>query len=1116
LERAKGIDPMKTKSAVIIALVLTMSAGSILGQTSKEMIRSGLKKTAGTPARTFLNINRLSTNVWDNGQQDNWTDGGLVYPKGSGKNVTFSNGLMWVYQRGANREVQVGGVPYWVPALQPGKILPGLVAEDPNLPKNRIYRVRPDIPPTNTTADISSELQNQEGTADQIYSQYHKDWIEWPWQDGAPYTDVDGDGKYDPNIDAPGKPGADQTIWYVANDLVNTSASGNFTSFMRPVGMEVHVTVWAYNRQDPLGYIYFSRYQLINKSQERLDSTYVTMFCDPDLGYFGDDLIGCDTTRSIVFDYNANNVDVVYAPLPPPAFGIDFFQGPTVPGSPADSAILENKWIRGKRNLPMTASYAFTASADELFGEIDWHQNNYRGYVTWMTQMFNLCKGLTKDGMVIIDPITGLPTKFRFAGDPVNRTGWIDGVQIPAGDRRMGMASGPFTMAPGDTQEVVIGEIVAGALQGGDRLTAVQLLKAYDDVGQKAYNDFFNLATAPPAPRVTAVELDREIVLTWGDDVQAVNATETYNNKGFKFQGYNVYQFPTQDPVMTKVKKLATFDIVDGVTKVVNPVYDGSVGALVPTLIQQGTDSGIKRSLHLKTDIFNGDNRLVNGTPYYFAVTSYDYNPDSLVNPSALENPPNIITVTPHSPNPGTRYVAAYGDTIKGVVQSAASGGLKSDGSVIPIVVDPTKLTGHTYGVSFDTAAGNTTWSLTDKTSGQVLLSKQTNQGGDGNYLITDGIQVNVLGPLPGMKSWEIPSGTRRFSPVGGFGGLGLEGLVGSVSGLLAANTYDRSEGTVGMAGNFVFGGIATSLTTSQYHTVLLKLAAVDTSVLWNPKAPPADANYSRAYRWLRSVGATSNPADPTFAPWIINKGSGYPYQDYGYAVPFSAWDMDVTPPVRLSVGVFENNVVGGLIDGRYWPPVANVGDNTASREFCFIFAKSYSDTPDPALQINLSNSVTPMMWVMTCTRRDAAPWAAGDQFQIDANHVNSPSNTFAFTAPQNKISDVSLAKDDIKQINVFPNPYLGVNPQELKATEKFMTFSHLPQKATIRIFNMGGVMVRKLYKDSPSQFFRWDLQNEYRLLVGSGLYIAYIDMPDLGVTKTLKLAVVQEQQVLQ
>jgi hypothetical protein len=43
----------------------------------------------------------------------------------------------------------------------------------------------------------------------------------------------------------------------------------------------------------------------------------------------------------------------------------------------------------------------------------------------------------------------------------------------------------------------------------------------------------------------------------------------------------------------------------------------------------------------------------------------------------------------------------------------------------------------------------------------------------------------------------------------------------------------------------------------------------------------------------------------------------------------------------------------------------------------------------------------------------------------------------------------------------------------------------------------------------------QWDLNNTNGFPVAAGIYIAYIDMPDLGVTKTLKLGVIPEQQYL-
>ncbi len=57
--------------------------------------------------------------------------------------------------------------------------------------------------------------------------------------------------------------------------------------------------------------------------------------------------------------------------------------------------------------------------------------------------------------------------------------------------------------------------------------------------------------------------------------------------------------------------------------------------------------------------------------------------------------------------------------------------------------------------------------------------------------------------------------------------------------------------------------------------------------------------------------------------------------------------------------------------------------------------------------------------------------------------------------------------------------------------------------------------MVRTINRESDSQFEQWDLKNDNALPVGSGLYIAYIEMPDVQATKILKIAVVQEQQIL-
>ncbi len=100
--------------------------------------------------------------------------------------------------------------------------------------------------------------------------------------------------------------------------------------------------------------------------------------------------------------------------------------------------------------------------------------------------------------------------------------------------------------------------------------------------------------------------------------------------------------------------------------------------------------------------------------------------------------------------------------------------------------------------------------------------------------------------------------------------------------------------------------------------------------------------------------------------------------------------------------------------------------------------------------------------------------------------------------------------------MGVFPNPYYAFNPLETNRLARFVTFNNLPPKATIRIFNLAGQLVRIIDKNNPSQFQKWDLLNQETLPVASGLYIAHIEMPDIGVTKILKLVIIQEAEVLE
>jgi hypothetical protein len=1097
-------------------LLLMCAALSFAGLSEKDKAQ-GLQKTSSNDLyRPFLinNVFNYYSNNGDGSFNKFSTDNeGFEIYKGDGKNAIFEDGVVWGGYHKGRAIPKVGGSVYRH-ALQAGPILTnGTLTTDPvaaasDDPAYRIYRVRPDINPSIPFSDLEGKIKSEEVniigrfesyTAQQIYDQYIKDWNEWPAALGAPYKDVDSNGVYNPAKDIPGQPGSDQTLWYVSNDC--SQARVTLLSGSPLIGLEMQRTIWGYKRSGALGQVIFQSTLLVNKSGAPIDTMYLVQWSDPDLGDAGDDYVGCDSARSLGYVYNSKSPDATFGDAVPAA-GFDFFQGPLV-ASAADSAIFKLKFRKGFKNLPMSAFVFFTQGnptyADPLQG--------VGGDVEW----YRLMKGtVAKTGTDFINPITGKKTLFTLSGDPVLGTGWLDGNPATAADRRMCMVTGPFTMAPGDTQELVV---AAMAGVGADRLSSVSDLKTVSDKAQSAYNSLFKLAAPPPSPDVKIAQMDGEVILSWGDPA-GIAKTEGTVDKGFAFEGYNLYELrggSAQNPIL-----LGTFDLVNGIKTLTDTIRDAGTGLNMIQVLQRGTDNGLVRSLDVKTSKVTGAS-LVNGTRYFFGITAFSFNqdPPAADGTHSLESPIQVITVVPQSPNPGTRYTSKGGDSVK-VTLTTAAGAPASDGSVVALVVDPTRVTGDGYKVTFgsDPTLGSV-WSLTNTTSNKVLVNKATNQTGDDDYAITEGLKVKVIGPAPGMKEWSAPApGLRRFSPVGG----ALFGLEGFSNAGAPTAPQDRNAGTIGMGQNFAFGSITTSLPPTGYHDVQIRWAAVPALPgLWDPLATPTDVNYSLAYRYVRS--AANPPAKPEFAPWITNPlgNAGYAYQGYNYSVPFSVWDMSTTPPTRLAVGHLENNQPNGLVDGRYFPALTTVdnGDAAGPREFLFIFATPYTATPDPQYTINFLGSHTPLMWVATCARRNDPPYTNADIFNIVANKVNTPSHTYTFASAKPTIGDLALAKQDVGKVNVFPNPYLGFNPQEINRYARFVTFNHLPKKATLRIFNLAGILVRTMQKDEDSQFFQWDLNNDSGFPVSAGMYIVYIDMPDLGVTKTLKLGVVPEQQYL-
>lgn len=1266
-----------TKYMLVLIISMTFLLPDLRAEgNKKDGHNNGLNKTNAQKSATYLNINKISTYFFNNGISDISADGnsGLYYPKGSGKTAVFTSGLLWGAKVDGDPDPRMGGTAYRT-GLVPGKVLPDGTADDPTLDKYRIWRVRPDIYPGGPSVDLSSAALAEGIAAADLRAEYEKDWSEWPAEMGAPYFDGNGNGVYDSDPssgDIPGVPGADQTLWYVTNDL--NASQTRFLYGANPLGIEMQATIWAYNRAGALGSMYFRKYKVINVTDRpslvptTFRDMYFSMFSDVDDGDAGDDYVGVDTVLSLQYCYNSSPTDAVYAPLPPPAVGFDFFQGPLVAGvagedknkngvdDAEDYGIFNGEKVGpGLINLPMTAAYYF-ANGDDNIGDPP------QGEIQGSREFYNFIRGrFGVSGQIFTDLYTGLPTTYALNGDPITEIGWLDGDQLPAGDRRQGSASGPFTMAPGDTQEVVVAEIVAGATSGSDNLKAIVTLKNYDKVAQNAYDQFFKLPAAPPAPVVKAEGLDQMVVLDWGSSLADVEKTETNINKTFKFQGYNIYQLPTASSDKSAGVRIATYDIIDGVKTILDATVDPVSGVELLTPAQYGDDFGIQRSITLEKDYIK-QKPLVNGTKYYYAVTAYSYSPDPLEVPNNLENPLTIITVVPQEPTPGVVYNDETGNSLE--ISHVGT----ADGNVVATVVDPTATLGHDYQVFFTQreeirdASGN--WvassSIEKKFAPDTLSGSYIDIAGvygpsgeielkctyvynsvDGNW--ADGISltfpegVTILsapefdalnsdavgaghivpqidgttvifgdtshpytgnGPFEGSEefsvlispatlpiniAWTVYDDGWSGGPVDASGVTTVES-VGSLSRTAKYwNLKDVTTGELKLENQGMISGVALYPKRDDYQTTTLGSGAnpiIDgmqvgvngsyvAPIEWNEiTLDPGEGSTSKL-----TVGTTPSTTRYVVSNYTVFSGTinSFAIDNFGFGT-YSIDELQQDYELRYT-GVWDSTLVISGVDTQ---KVFFIKEGTGSMATIFSTSggtaglATHPLNPNPGTaapfliripfevwnkdthqQVNLMfrdriqtstanpfyawnpynrmyavivnspyNSTTPL----TGTMRDAATWAlvfwsspgsVGDVITLQYNNpIQIGIDTYTFSTKGSFYSE-ELAKSQTEKINVFPNPYYGVNPQELNKYNRFVTFSHLPAKAKVRIFNLAGVLVRNIDKDDPDQYLRWDLQNNFGLPVASGLYIAYIELPELGKTKILKVAIIQEEQIL-
>ncbi len=1113
-------------------------AAVALGLVSTSARAQTVGNCEASTAEAFLDINNVRAKVLNNGGIV-WNGGNPVYeiPKGGGENTIFASGI-WLGGTVAGQlraaATTYGPWEYWAGPLSDDGTSPSDCS-----PWDRLWKVsKEDVVAFNGGAPATPDLSD------------------WPTGLGAPTLDANGElidlldqplsSRVDRkiNLAAGERPQilGDQMIWWIMNDMGNQHNNTDTP----PVGLEVHGTAFAFNSAGALGNTTFYKFRMFYSGSVPLEESYFGIFSDPDLGNFDDDYVGSDTTLGLGFVYNADENDDDHYGTNVPASGYDFFQGPLVDSNGLDDDEDGEVDEEGER-LKMTA-FAFYNNGGGVLGDPQTGPDFY-----------NYMRGRWKDGQRFTLGGNGrdfstIPTSFMFPGDPEREEFWSEinsdgqGTAIVPADRRFVMASGPFTIQPGDEQEIVFGLVTSF---GDDHLNSVTQMKEDDAIAQIVFDSGFQVAAPPAAPRVTATELDGGVILEWGYNPTDNNFLDQYveidpllspdvADRDYVFEGYNVFRFASTGDGAGEI--IATFDRVNGITRVIE-------GAELTFITADGSDSGIQHSIRI-------DN-LTNYTTVEFGVEAYAYNATS--GAKVIKSPTTRISVTPSRPDIVVSDDAeALARQSTGVDIETTRGENVGNGNATVNVFNPASVTGDSYRLEFFTTDTGTSAKRGDVVGENDRINDATPE----RLLKSSSAEVlayDVVNTTTGQKVFDGATAAAALGknlPIGDdivqVDGLSIN-IAGAPDDFLGFRAVANAAGPivpdVGAAADFQgFPGATPRAGAEQqagegrwfFHTF-------DNGSRGSYSAFIARSVTGRANGWSNIV-----PFD--FEMRFTAEG-GYAWNAFTdgsvIKVPFELWRVGISTPddasddVRLipwtidwdgdgyGIQCFDHsgssNPDDPELDATYWHLPSDLTPGESGYDAWEAEVLATGDGAGSAWGAEIMGRTVFFNWNGGDAGACAAPqaWDAttpsqtgynqdipetGSVFRLLTTKPNQPGDTFSFSTDglgsRAKSEEEQVAALD--EIGIVPNPYKGASAYEVSQLTDQVRFTNLPNQATIRIFTLNGTLINTLEKNSPANFFPWDLSTEDNLPIASGMYLIHIET-DLG-EKVLKFAVIKKR----
>lgn len=263
-----------------------------------------------------------------------------------------------------------------------------------------------------------------------------------PDQDLAPFFDSDQDGLYNPLAgDYPAVQLKDKQAFVPAEMLWcvwNSQYAGSTSAFQ----FEEQQTVWAFNcsNQPVLKNTIFTSHKIINKSSITLDSFFMDMWSDIDLGCNEDDYIGSNPALNCYFAYNQDVVDGLIGNT---CDGVSTFSG--IP--PVQSVTFLNR--------PMDKFMYYTQSGSLGSGTSD--PSSSAEYYNYLTGSWRDGTPLSAGGTGYNPGTNNPPANFAFPDAPSNPNAWsMCSSNIPSIDIRGLGINKIGTFQPGQVEELTV------------------------------------------------------------------------------------------------------------------------------------------------------------------------------------------------------------------------------------------------------------------------------------------------------------------------------------------------------------------------------------------------------------------------------------------------------------------------------------------------------------------------------------------------------------------------------------------------------------------------------------------------------------------------------------